>query len=256
MAVDARSASGGPFANGPYFPRALSGAQPDACAEAPSASCRATTRHCRSEPSATFRSPQGASARRRLMSQAPERMSPPAVQSPRSPVWGQAWPRSQASAVSQPQDPASLTVPASARRHPRRVRTLRDASAAPPAFRVSQDRPPSRRRPCPLHQECRTDSALGRRGARSAVRFAATFEYAAGQLLCVVISSLKLVISWVTCVRASPADCAAAGSCVSWLSVLRASVRCRLAASASTFGAAGSGVWAGGVAGGCVVAGG
>src|SRR4029077_1611659 len=70
--------------------------------------------------------------------------------------------------------------------------------------------------------------------------------YDAFHSLFVVISSLKLAISWVTCVRFSPESCCAAGSCVIWLSVSRAAVRAALAASASTFGALGS--WAAGAA--------
>jgi hypothetical protein len=49
-----------------------------------------------------------------------------------------------------------------------------------------------------------------------------------------VISSLKLLINCDTCVRASPVSCAAAGSCVIWLSVSRALVRWRFTVSAST----------------------
>lgn len=44
---------------------------------------------------------------------------------------------------------------------------------------------------------------------------------------------MKLAISCDTWVRASPVSCAAAGSCVSWLSVSRAAVRCRFTLSVS-----------------------
>lgn len=58
--------------------------------------------------------------------------------------------------------------------------------------------------------------------------------YAARQSVFVLISSLKFEISCETWVRASPVNCAAAGSCVSWLRLSRAAVRCRFTASVST----------------------
>ncbi len=58
-----------------------------------------------------------------------------------------------------------------------------------------------------------------------------TLAYAARQLLLVVISSLKLLISCCTWVRASPVSCDAAGNWVSSLSAFRAAVKCCLAAS-------------------------
>lgn len=67
--------------------------------------------------------------------------------------------------------------------------------------------------------------ALASSGPRSIARFALTLAYGSRQLAFVVISSLKFVISCETWVRASPESCAAAGSCVTSLSVLRASVR-------------------------------
>jgi hypothetical protein len=71
-------------------------------------------------------------------------------------------------------------------------------------------------------------------GPSSAFRFASTLSYAERQFDCVVISSLKFEISCDTCVRASPWSRAAWGIDVIWLSVSRASVRCCLAAAAST----------------------
>jgi len=71
-------------------------------------------------------------------------------------------------------------------------------------------------------------------GPSSAFTLSSTFEYAAFQSFCVVISWLKFEISCETCVRASPVSCAAAGSWVSWLRLSRAAVKCRLTASVST----------------------
>jgi len=97
-------------------------------------------------------------------------------------------------------------------------------------------------------------SVAGVSGPSSAVRFAATFAYEARQSVCVVISSLKFEISCDTWVRASPLNCAAAGSCVISLSVLRASVRCLRATCSSgcVCEVSVAGDWAVDPAGGCV----
>jgi hypothetical protein len=80
---------------------------------------------------------------------------------------------------------------------------------------------------------------------------AVTLAYDACQSSFVVMSSLKFVMSCDTCVRGSPLSCAAAGSCVSWLSVSRASVNERLAASGSDDPAAAVCDGAGADEGGC-----
>src|SRR5688572_1965197 len=90
----------------------------------------------------------------------------------------------------------------------------------------------------------------------SAVRFARSLAYVARHSVWVVISSLKFVMISETCVRASPVNCAASGSCVIWLSVSRASVRCRFAASLSTLPLVGAADGSVGVVGGGVVVGG
>ena len=78
----------------------------------------------------------------------------------------------------------------------------------------------------------------------SAVRFASTFAYDAFHSVFVVISSLKLAMSCVSCVRGSPDSCCAAGSFVTSPSESRAAVSAGFAPSASGLGCAQPDPWA------------
>jgi len=80
-------------------------------------------------------------------------------------------------------------------------------------------------------------------GPSSAFTLSSTFEYAAFQSFCVVISWLKFEISCETCVRVSPCSFDASGIAASWLRDSRASLRCCFAASRSA--------WPAGAADGC-----
>src|SRR5262249_38248725 len=77
----------------------------------------------------------------------------------------------------------------------------------------------------------RAGSSLEPSGPRSAVMLVCTFANAPRQSAFDEINSLKLLMSCDTCVRVSPVNCEAAGSCVNWLNVSRASTSALRAAS-------------------------